>query len=465
MQNHTWMIAVMVCAIFFHTCFVSGDPTEDFKIERLPDQPNVTFQQYSGYVYVDSAKTRALFFYFVEAETQPESKPLVLWLDGGPPCSAVGQGVFIEHGPFRPKGDILTKNEYSWNRVANMLYLDAPAGAGFSYSTNESYYNYLNDDMTAQDSLEFLNGWFAIFSKYKEYDFYIGGESYGPHFVIPLAKLIVDKKLPYKLKGLALGNPLLEFNTDLNARDLYYWSHGLISDDVYHRTLTVCNTSQYWRESLRGNISEACNATFNLSVQQRDVVNLYEVTGDNCLSSDTSQSQRDDLNLGRKTKIFGTYVDLCASDTVTKYLNREDVKKALHAKLVGFTSWALCSDEEVVRYDDRDAQIPMDGLLGSLVKSGHRTLVYSGDQDAVLPFFGTRTLVDGIANALNLNTTTPYRTWYEGRQVAGWTQSYDDGLLTFATIRKGNHQAPYNQPARSLTLFEAYLAGKPPPEQ
>jgi serine carboxypeptidase-like clade 2 len=55
----------------------------DDKILSLPGQPPVSFQQYSGYVTVDENQDRALFYYFVEAESDPASKPLVLWLNGG----------------------------------------------------------------------------------------------------------------------------------------------------------------------------------------------------------------------------------------------------------------------------------------------------------------------------------------------------------------------------------------------
>lgn len=34
----------------------------------------------------------------------------------GPGCSSVGAGAFVEHGPFRPKGNVLLRNEYSWNK-------------------------------------------------------------------------------------------------------------------------------------------------------------------------------------------------------------------------------------------------------------------------------------------------------------------------------------------------------------
>ncbi|XP_058208066.1 P-(S)-hydroxymandelonitrile lyase-like [Rhododendron vialii] len=58
----------------------------------------VNFQQFGGYITVDEKQDRALFYYFVEAETDPASKPLVLWLNGGPGCSSLGAGAFCEHG-------------------------------------------------------------------------------------------------------------------------------------------------------------------------------------------------------------------------------------------------------------------------------------------------------------------------------------------------------------------------------
>lgn len=33
----------------------------------------------------------------------------------GPGCSSLGVGAFSENGPFRPNGQGLVKNEYSWN--------------------------------------------------------------------------------------------------------------------------------------------------------------------------------------------------------------------------------------------------------------------------------------------------------------------------------------------------------------
>ncbi|RZB52870.1 Serine carboxypeptidase-like 45, partial [Glycine soja] len=90
----------------------------------------------------------ALFYYFVESKTDPASKPLVLWLNGGPGCSSLGVGAFSENGPFRPNGEVLIKNEYSWNKETNMLYLETPVGEGFSYVKGGSSYDSANDETT-----------------------------------------------------------------------------------------------------------------------------------------------------------------------------------------------------------------------------------------------------------------------------------------------------------------------------
>ncbi|XP_027938198.1 serine carboxypeptidase-like 45 [Vigna unguiculata] len=429
------------------------------KISTLPGQPPVKFQQYAGYITVDEKQKRALFYYFVEAEVEPASKPLVLWLNGGPGCSSVGAGAFVEHGPFKPSENGLLKNEFSWNKEANVLYLESPAGVGFSYSANYSFYDYVNDEMTARDNLVFLQRWFTKFPEFKNNDFFITGESYAGHYAPQLAQLIVKTKTKFNLKGIAIGNPLLEFNTDFNSRAEFFWSHGLISDSTYEIFTKVCNYSQIRRQHQSGTLTPICSGVNRLvSTEVSRYIDTYDVTLDVCLSSVDQQA----YVLNQMTQLQeGAKIDVCVEDETTAYLNRKDVQEALHAKLVGITSWSVCSD--ILKYDMQNLEIPTISILGALAKSGIRVLVYSGDQDSVIPLIGTRSLVNGLAKNFGLNTTVSYRTWFEGRQVAGWTQVYGD-ILSFATVRGAAHEAPFSQPERSLVLLKAFLEGKPLPQ-
>ena len=84
MFSQSWIfIATTVVTLLLHICSPVNSFPEADKVESLPGQPHVTFQQFAGYVTVDDNQERALFYYFVEAETNPASKPLVLWLNGG----------------------------------------------------------------------------------------------------------------------------------------------------------------------------------------------------------------------------------------------------------------------------------------------------------------------------------------------------------------------------------------------
>ncbi|KAF8369465.1 hypothetical protein HHK36_032517 [Tetracentron sinense] len=183
------------------------------KIESLPGQPNgALFDQYSGYVTVDPNAGRALFYYFTESPQNSSTKPLVLWLNGGPGCSSFGNGAMMELGPYRvhSDGETLQQNEYAWNNAANILFLESPAGVGFSYSNTTSDYNLSGDKRTAEDSYTFLVNWLERFPEYKTRDFFLTGESYAGHYVPQLAQLILQNnkntnQTVINLKGIAVS--------------------------------------------------------------------------------------------------------------------------------------------------------------------------------------------------------------------------------------------------------------------
>lgn len=60
-----------------------SEEEEADRILKLPGQPKVSFQQFSGYVTVNQVAGRALFYWLTEAAQNPLSKPLVIWLNGG----------------------------------------------------------------------------------------------------------------------------------------------------------------------------------------------------------------------------------------------------------------------------------------------------------------------------------------------------------------------------------------------
>ena len=95
------------------------------------------------------------------------------------------------------------------NAEANVLFLESPAGVGFSYSNTSADYK-VGDNKTAWDSYTFLLNWLERFPQYKTSDFFITGESYAGHYVPQLAYTIVSQnkitnQTKINLKGIAVS--------------------------------------------------------------------------------------------------------------------------------------------------------------------------------------------------------------------------------------------------------------------
>jgi cathepsin A (carboxypeptidase C) len=82
---------------------------------------------------VDMPNGDDMFYWLFRSRRDPATDPLVFWLTGGPGCSSE-VAIFYENGPFTINDDMtLKKNEYSWNDVSNIAFVDNPVGTGFSH--------------------------------------------------------------------------------------------------------------------------------------------------------------------------------------------------------------------------------------------------------------------------------------------------------------------------------------------
>jgi carboxypeptidase C (cathepsin A) len=73
------------------------------------------------------------------SRTSPATDPVIIWFNGGPGCSSM-LGWSQEHGPYSMADGAtnFTYNEWSWNNNANMIYIEAPAGVGYSICGDQS---------------------------------------------------------------------------------------------------------------------------------------------------------------------------------------------------------------------------------------------------------------------------------------------------------------------------------------
>ncbi|XP_027933578.1 serine carboxypeptidase-like 31 isoform X1 [Vigna unguiculata] len=431
-------------------------------VTDLPGQPHVDFQHYAGYVTVSETSGRALFYWFYEAITKPQEKPLVLWLNGGPGCSSVGYGATQEIGPFLvdTDGKSLMFNNFTWNKEANMLFLESPVGVGFSYSNTTTEYAQLGDDFTANDAYTFLHNWFLKFPLYRTRTFYIAGESYAGKYVPELAELIQDRNnkdpsLHIDLKGIMLGNPETSDAEDWSGMVDYAWSHAVISDETYKTIKASCdfNSSDPWS-------NKDCSEGVDEVLKQYNEIDIYSLYTSTCFAS-TARSNDPSMQMVmlRSSKmmprIMGGY-DPCLDDYAKTFYNKPEVQKALHASDGhNLRNWSICNDSIFKRW--KQSQTSVIPIYKKLISAGLKIWIYSGDTDGRVPVLSTRYSL----SILDLPITKKWRPWYHEKEVSGWYQEYEG--LTFATFRGAGHAVPCFKPSNSLAFFSSFLHEQSPP--
>lgn len=444
-------------------------------------------KHYSGYVSVGE---KQLFYYLVMSERNPSKDPVVLWLNGGPGCSSF-DGFVYEHGPFdfeagKPKGSlpILHLNPYSWSKVSSIIYLDSPAGVGFSYSKNESEYT-TGDLKTAADTHSFLLKWFRLYPEFLSNPFYVAGESYAGVYVPTLTSEILKgikagAKPTINLKGYMVGNGVTDRNFD-GGSALLPFAHGmgLISDDIYQEAESAC----------KGNYDEpsiVCSTTLEKVDKALEGLNVYDILEPCYHGPETKQNtslpssfqelgKTNKKNIGVRKRMFGRAWPLwapvkdgilpswpelavqgsvgCIDDEIASvWLNDKSVRTAIHAQpesTVG--TWELCTRRLFYRHD-AGSMIP---YHKTLTKQGYRALIFSGDHDMCVPFTGSQ----AWTKSLGYKITDEWRSWMSDNQIAGYLQGYENNL-TFLTIKGAGHTVPEYKPQEALDFISRWLDGK-----
>jgi cathepsin A (carboxypeptidase C) len=435
------------------------------EVTNLPGlswKPN--FRQYSG--YLKATGNKLLHYWFVESQGNPKTDPVVLWMNGGPGCSSL-DGFLSEHGPFliADDGQTLQNNLYSWNKVANMLYLEAPAGVGYSYSSDGNYTT--NDDETSLNNYVALQYFMNQFSEYSKNSFFITGESYGGIYVPTLSVRVAEDK-SFNFKGFAVGNGLSDSRMNDDSLVYFAYYHGLIGDKLWLALVQNCCNGG---NSTLGNCKFSSDATSSCSdlvsqVQQAlsdlNIYNLY----DQCYQSSSAQKAvihphdlflfggRFNLQKILASKLNVSLVPPCINATaIGNYLNQQSVRKALHIP-DSLPPWQICS---VIDYHPQynSMKNQYNNIL-SLQKQ--HILVYNGDVDMACNYLGDQWFVNSLGRKIISERSAWYYTALDGsKQVAGFMEMYAN--ITFATIKGAGHMVPQNKPIQSLEMFSNFLSG------
>lgn len=334
-------------------------------------------------------------------------------------------------------------NGWSWNRFANVLYIEAPAGVGFSYSNTSSDYK-TNNEQTSLDNYVFLQNWLQQFPEYSQSPLWVSGESYGGDYVPQLVLRILqgnNTALKNQFAGMMIGNPVLDCDGwKVNGTSVLvesFYNHGMIPLNVY----------QQWQQS--GCVGQGLNPPLAcLALQEKiqlmvgpfDPDDLYtdECTGNSSLEVSPNTPSCSQFQQRRNV-----------------YLNRADVQAAIHARLG--TYWVSCtnSSSPLVYVTDWPNMLPAYVTINQLAPQA-RILIYSGDVDiATCPLVYTQLCIAEMNRAV----VGDWRPWRIDGATAGYTQDFTG--LTLATVKGAGHEVPMFAPRAAFQLISTFISGKP----
>jgi len=372
-----------------------------------------------------------MFFWFFPAAESPESAPVVIWLQGGPGGSSMF-GLLKLHGPLLTEMDEssgqlgVRDNPYSWHRKHNIIYIDNPVGAGFSFSNKLPE----TQEDVARNLYNMLQQWFTMFPSYQNNPFYPFGESYAGKFVPTIAKKIDTENqnpgnIRINLAGLGIGDGWM--SPYHNARyGKFLYQVGLVDENEQAELLAMEAQTQALIQSYQWyNAWQAWNSEFGYFLDRMDYSYYYEIT-----QSDYDPAEDD-------------YEDFC---------NLQSTRQALH---VGNVEYPNSGNVYYSMINDF-MQSSIHDIEYLLEK--YKILIYDGNFDIICNHSGVLDLV----NDLDWSGAGAYRnavrsSYYYGRELVGYLKRADN--LRILLVRNAGHMVPLSQPPYAQQMIEQFTAG------
>ncbi|XP_010046975.2 serine carboxypeptidase-like 17 [Eucalyptus grandis] len=463
----------LACYLFLHLLLALAPVALSQKVvTTLPGYDGeLPFYLETGYIGVGELEESQLFYYFVESQRSPALDPLMLWLTGGPGCSVLS-AFFYESGPvefsyvgYNGSLPSMHVNPHTWTQGLNIIYVDAPIGTGFSYSTTAENY-YIDDYRASYEIYQFLRKWLIQHPQFLKNILYIGGDSYSGIPLPMVVKLIYDGNgdgaVPYlNLKGYVLGNPKTDDFVDDNSRVPFAHRLTLISTEQFEEATEACNG-----DFVNINASNAdCDTDIGAIDVMVEEINLMHVLEPICQVAYSRPAK----TIRGKTVVFEEdYENFLATGAKPAHwcrdynyvlsaiwANDKTVRAALGVREGTKGVWNRCNSSLAYTKSVTSSV----GYHQNLSTSNLRALIYSGDHDMSVTHIGTQNWI----YSLNLTLYDVWRPWFVDGQIAGYTQEFinDDFTLDYATIKGAGHVAPEYKPKQCYEMLDRWLAYYP----
>ncbi|KAI1252097.1 hypothetical protein MGN70_006669 [Eutypa lata] len=455
-----------------------------------------------------------MFFWFFEARNSPEDAPLSVWLQGGPGAPSIDQALDV-NGPciVQEDSNSTVLNPWSWNNHVNMLYVDQPVQAGFSYGeATPSLYDMITGDITAgelsgspnytvregvfsiQDASkapvttaaatevvwEFIQAWMQEFTQYRREKISVWGQSYAGHYAPAFANLLHTRSTPEKRQANGIsgrsceGDGYLDIDVDsvgiINGFIDFEIQGALFPSFAMNNTYGIQAYDQAVADSAYANLTrlggcqeqmDACRALLPNGYRDQDGSNetVTEVCGTafafcwtNVYYAYDAVSGRDPFDITQLTPTsFPTSYSV-------GYLTKQWVLEALGAEV----DYAQSSNA-VGNGFFATGDFVFGGFLEdieSLLDDGIKVALINGDRDFRCNWVGG----EAVSLAAEYENSTAFRA--AGYEEISTNESYvggfvrQSGKFSFSRVFQSGHQVSSYQPETAYQIFMRTVFGQ-----
>merc|ERR1719464_564087 len=446
------------------------------RMSKLPMADDFKSPTYSGYLKV--SETKKLHYVFAESYDNPETDPVVIWFNGGPGCSSM-LAFMQENGPFAINDgeDFVTQNPHPWNERANVLWLESPAGVGWSVAGTDADLD-TNDVIQSQDALAALYSWYEKFPEFKKNKLFVSGESYAGIYVPYLSYQIYQNNLQAEFNKDLLDIPLAGYMVGNGATNWDYDVHPSFAATVANFNILPQKMLKEWNDNecfysfhdvLPKHMPPKCVELAAKSEELTKDLNWYDLYRINW-PSPLSVGARHQERYGTTTidGVERTYKRgytpqeytpwaqhlqhseaPLLGDFVSDYMNWESTREAFNIPS-DIQTWGECS--ETLRYH---CQTEASYWIYPILRNKYKIMFYSGDTDGAVPTYGSKEWI----KELNWPIKEAWKPWTTNGQVSGFIEQYDG--LDFVTVKGVGHMAPQWARKPVTDMISAWIHDEP----
>ncbi|MCJ1256944.1 hypothetical protein MMC24_004769 [Lignoscripta atroalba] len=397
-----------------------GPDTDKYAVGILPNVNYKLPPSWAGQIAIPGTTDNELFFWLFKAESRAQSDNLIIWLNGGPGCSSL-QGLTSENGPlaFYANATKPAVNPYSWTKLANVLYVDQPVGAGYSTGSNQA----TNNAQVTQQFYAWLKGFYDIFPNLKEKNTYLMGESYAGVYIPYLTQTILQNKetLDINLKSITIGDGTIGNYATMSDVVVSTWMHrhnnllGIPQDVLsvfaeadcrcgFTKVLSQFQYPPHGKIAIPGNPEglnfhsmkrQNSDSCFNQPTTAAQVnESIYAPCNFGCATFTTAANY-----LATKNPCFNIYNINYTCRTipnevnVAKYLNLPEVRAAIHAPN---KTLSACNSTILEALSFENVVPPAYSILPNIIEQHIPIHLYSGDYDFIVNNVGTEVVIQNM---------------------------------------------------------------------